>query len=140
MNVDFANSILDGHIPASGRGKANAPDPGPYRRGPSFIWVTTEPKEDVWQRLVPHIRHQVESYAAWSPTGTPVGPFQAFDYSKPGETYQVLTPSEAVELADDLGHGGEFVLAPLLGGIAPSEAWKMIETFERDVLPSITFG
>jgi hypothetical protein len=69
-----------------------------------------------------------------------VGPFQAFDYSKPGGTYQVSTPDEAVELADRLGHGGEFVLAPLLGGIAPSEAWKMLETFERRVLPSITLG
>jgi alkanesulfonate monooxygenase SsuD/methylene tetrahydromethanopterin reductase-like flavin-dependent oxidoreductase (luciferase family) len=147
--ITRALTLADGYFPpaeyAWARYRALAvelghADPGPYRRGPSFIWVTTEPKDEVWKRLVPHIRHQIESYAAWSPTGRPVGPFQTFDYAKPGGTYQVLTPDEAVELADDLGTGGEFVLAPLLGGIAPAEAWTMLETFAHRVLPLVTRG
>jgi hypothetical protein len=31
-------------------------------------------------------------------------------------------------------------LAPLLGGIAADEAWKILETFEHEVLPPVTLG
>ena len=37
------------------------PDPGEWpRRGPVFLWVTDQPKDGVWERLAPHVRHQIE--------------------------------------------------------------------------------
>ncbi|MBK6288784.1 MAG: hypothetical protein IPJ33_20750 [Gammaproteobacteria bacterium] len=33
--------------------------------------------------------------------------------------------------------GGVLLLNPLLGGIAPREAWKMLRLFEREVLPHL---
>ena len=111
-------------------------DPGPFRVGPMFIWVTTEPKDDVWKRFVPHIKHQVETYRKWSPSGQALGPWEV-DFSKPGGTYQVLTPDETLQLADDLGPEGELTLTPLLSGIDPDAAWEMLDTFDRLVLPSI---
>ena len=53
-------------------------DPGEFApRGPIFLWVTTEPKDEVWERLAPHVRHQIDSYAGWTADayGEPQGPF-----------------------------------------------------------------
>lgn len=112
-------------------------DPGPYTRGANFVWVTTEPKDRVWNLLVPHIKHQIESYQRWSGSAQTVGPFQEFDFSKPGGTYQVVTPDELLELIEQLGPDAELSLSPLLGGIGASEAWRMLETLDRYVLPNI---
>jgi hypothetical protein len=49
--------------------------------------------------------------------------------------YQVLTPDEAVALAQ-AGDGG-FHLHPLMGGIAPELAWESLELFENKVLPRL---
>jgi alkanesulfonate monooxygenase SsuD/methylene tetrahydromethanopterin reductase-like flavin-dependent oxidoreductase (luciferase family) len=112
-------------------------DPGPYRRGPSFIWVTDEPKQDVWARLSPYLERQVASYQAWN-SNTQVKVYSHSDFSKPGGSYQILTPDETLELARDLGRDGELVFSPLLGGIPPDETWRMLDLVDREVLPSIT--
>jgi hypothetical protein len=51
--------------------------------------------------------------------------------------YQVVTPDEAIELAATLGPNGELHLNPLLAGIDPAYAQRMLETFEQQVLPHI---
>ena len=119
------------------------PDPGEWpRRGPVFLWVTTEPKEEVWARLAPHVRHQIDSYAGWTPGayGRPDGPFvpsRDIESLRQGGAYDVVTPDEAVELARGLGPDGELHLNPLLAGIDPAEAWKMLELVDREVLPAL---
>ena len=52
--------------------------------------------------------------------------------------YQVLSPPQLLALADTLGPDGVLLLNPLLGGIAPAEAWKMLRLFEREVLPALS--
>jgi alkanesulfonate monooxygenase SsuD/methylene tetrahydromethanopterin reductase-like flavin-dependent oxidoreductase (luciferase family) len=119
------------------------PDPGPYpRRGPIFLWVTTEPKDDVWERLAPHVRHQIDSYAAWTTSayGRPDGPFvPSRDVAelRQGGAYDVVTPDEAVELARSLGPDGELTFNPLLAGIDPADAWAMLDLVDREVLPHL---
>ena len=118
-------------------------DPGDYpQRGPIFLWVTTEPKEEVWARLAPHIRHQIDSYAAWTTGayGRPSGPFvpsRDIDSLRQGGAYDVVTPDEAIELAQRLGPEGELTFNPLLAGIDPGAAWKMLELVDREVLPAL---
>ena len=110
------------------------PDPGEWRRrGPIFLWVTTDDKDATWQWLEPHVRHQTESYAQWTTAGMgrADGP-----YIPPG-AYVVVTPDEAIALANDLGPEGELHLNPLLAGIEPARAWRMLETVERYVFPSL---
>ena len=51
--------------------------------------------------------------------------------------YQVLTPDEAVEHAQQQG---SFLLHPLMGGIPPEVAWESLELFERAVLPRLRPG
>jgi alkanesulfonate monooxygenase SsuD/methylene tetrahydromethanopterin reductase-like flavin-dependent oxidoreductase (luciferase family) len=123
--------------------KVGKPDPGEWApRGPIFLWITTEDKDATWERLAPHIRHQIDSYGAWTSTGLgrPTGPYvprEDMASIRQNGAYQVVTPDEAVELAEQLGPGGEFHLNPVLAGIEPAYAWKMLETFESEVLPRI---
>jgi hypothetical protein len=123
--------------------EAGRPDPGEYPpSGPVFLWVTTEPKEEVWQHLAPHIRHQIDSYAAWTASayGEAQGPFVAardIKSLRQGGTYEVLTPEETVALVERLGPGGRLSLNPLLAGIDPAAAWRMLELFEREVLGAL---
>ena len=119
------------------------PDPGPWpRRGPVFLWVTDEPKDAVWARLAPHIRHQIDSYAGWTTDayGEARGPFvpeRDVESLRQGGAYDVMTPDEVLRLADDLGPDGELHLNPLLAGIDPDAAWAMLRRFERAVLPHL---
>jgi len=119
------------------------PDPGAWpRRGPIFLWVTTDDKDKVWERLAPHIRHQIESYAGWTEKawGHADGPFvPSRDISSlsQGGAYQVLDPEEAIALANDLGPSGELHLNPLLAGIEPAEAWRMLRLVQERVLPHV---
>jgi hypothetical protein len=123
--------------------KLGKPDPGEWApRGPIFLWITTDDKDETWRRLAPHIRHQIDSYGAWTKAGIgrPTGPYvptEDMESIRQDGAYQVVTPEEAIALAAQLGPGGEFHLNPLLAGIDPSYALQMLTTFETEVLPFI---
>ncbi|MCU1485449.1 MAG: Luciferase-like, subgroup [Actinomycetia bacterium] len=123
--------------------EAGKPDPGEWpKRGPIFLWVTTGDKEQVWERLAPHVRHQIDSYGGWTQSGLgrPDGPFvptRDIESLEQGGAYRVVDPDEAIALAHELGPDGELHLNPLLAGITPALAWEMLETVERHVLPHI---
>jgi len=48
-----------------------------------------------------------------------------------------MTPAEAIALGQSLGQRGLLLFNPLMGGIAPKEAWKMLELFRAQVLPHL---
>jgi alkanesulfonate monooxygenase SsuD/methylene tetrahydromethanopterin reductase-like flavin-dependent oxidoreductase (luciferase family) len=142
--IDRAARIADGFFPPGMRDPWEAyrkacirhgrPDPGEWRpRGPIFLWVTTDDKDETWRRLAPHVHHQMESYAQWTKAGMGRvdGPYA------PNDAYVIATPDEAVTLANDLGPNGELHLNPLLSGIDPAFAWRMLETVERHVFPNL---
>jgi alkanesulfonate monooxygenase SsuD/methylene tetrahydromethanopterin reductase-like flavin-dependent oxidoreductase (luciferase family) len=116
------------------------PDPGEWSpRGPMFLWVTTADKRRTWEHLEPYIRRQLDFYgttasgAKRAPNAfVPTADMENLDQNG---AYRVVTPDEAIELATELGPHGELHLSPMLGGIPPADAWTMLETFERDVLP-----
>ncbi len=151
--VERAVALADGYFPPGMPAgwdryralstQAGRPDPGPYPpTGPIFLWVTDEPKDRVWERLAPHIRHQIDSYATWTSKayGRPDGPFVASrDVAslRQGGAYEVLDPDETIELMQRLGPDGRLSLNPLLAGIDPAEAWAMLQLFEREVLAAL---
>ena len=118
------------------------PDPGPYpNQGPIFLWVSRDPEAD-WKWLLPHVRHQIRSYAEWTVEafGEAAGPFAG----NPDETairnnpaYRVLGPEETLALAQELGPKGVLHLNPLLAGIEPARAEKMLSLYEREVHPHL---
>ena len=119
------------------------PDPGEFApRGPIFLWVTDDDKHEVWTRLAPHLRHQIDSYAGWTADayGEPQGPFvpeRDVENLRQGGAYDVLTPAEVLALVAELGPHGELHFNPLLAGIDPDDAWRMLHLVEREVVPHV---
>jgi alkanesulfonate monooxygenase SsuD/methylene tetrahydromethanopterin reductase-like flavin-dependent oxidoreductase (luciferase family) len=121
-------------------------DPGEFpTMGPIFLWVTTEDKQRVLDRLAPHILHQASSYAGWAATafsGAHNHPYALRDLADVVQgvgNYQILDPEEAIELANGLGRGW-LMLNPLMAGIAPDEAWTMLRVLDEHVLPHVERG
>ena len=119
-----------------------AQDPGEYpRQGPIFLWVSEDP-ERAWQRVLPHVLHQLRSYSEWTEEafGRPAGPY-AGDVSeedvRASGAYRVLAPEQVLELAGELGEHSVLYLNPLLAGIDPAESWRMLRLFEDAVLPGL---
>ena len=146
-----AARIADGYFPPQGenwdvyRAECRAlgkPDPGEgVRLGPVFVHVTRDP-ERAWQVLRPHVEHVVASYAAWTEEayGRAAGPFAkgvSLSDVRSSGAYRVVTPEDAVALADELGPRGVYHLTPLLGGLDPGFAWESLRLFEHDVWPRI---
>jgi alkanesulfonate monooxygenase SsuD/methylene tetrahydromethanopterin reductase-like flavin-dependent oxidoreductase (luciferase family) len=118
------------------------PDPGEFpTAGPMFLWVTTEDKRRVLDRLGPHILHQAQTYAAWAQgafSGAHNHPYALHDLDdvvKGVGQYQILDPEETIQLAARLGRRGWLVFNPLMSGISPEEAWKMLHVVEEQVMP-----
>jgi alkanesulfonate monooxygenase SsuD/methylene tetrahydromethanopterin reductase-like flavin-dependent oxidoreductase (luciferase family) len=118
------------------------PDPGEYpRQGPIFLWISREPEKD-WERILPHALHQLRSYAEWTleAYGRPMGPYAqdvTAETLRHGRAYQVLTPEQALALADELGDASVLYLNPLLAGIDPAFAARMLGLYEREVHPHL---
>ena len=120
--------------------KLGKPDPGPYpNHGPIFLWVSEDPEAD-WRMVMPHIFHQIRSYAEWTQEafGQVSGPFAG----EPDEAavrknpaFQVLTPEQTLAMAEKLGPNGVLYLNPLLAGIDPGRARGMLDLYERTVHP-----
>ena len=120
------------------------PDPGEYpTMSPMFLWVTTEEKQKVLDRLAPYIVHQAETYGEWAKSGfssARAHPYALRDLSDVVQgvgNYQILDPEEAIELANRLGRRGWMMFNPLLSGIEPEEAWKMLRVVEDRVMPYV---
>lgn len=125
--------------------KRGQPDPGPVKPlGPVFLWVA-EDVDAAWDMLMPHIVSQIEEYNAFTIEGygEAAGPYVSGtspEEVRNNPAYQVLTPEETVTLGQKLGPRGVFLINPLMGGIAPSAGWRMLELFDRDVRPHLPSG
>jgi hypothetical protein len=56
---------------------------------------------------------------------------------KKSPAYKVLTPDQALELAEKLGQHSVIYLNPLLAGIDPDVSWQMLQLYEREVHPHL---
>jgi alkanesulfonate monooxygenase SsuD/methylene tetrahydromethanopterin reductase-like flavin-dependent oxidoreductase (luciferase family) len=122
--------------------KLGKTDPGSYpNQGPIFLWVSQDPDAS-WNRLYPHIAHQMQSYSDWTREafGEPAGPYAAnldLESLRQGRAYRILTPEQTLEMAGELGQHSTLYLNPLLAGIDPRESWDMLKLFEKEVLPQL---
>ena len=85
----------------------------------------------------------MQSYAEWTTEamGEAAGPYANPQMNEEtiwqSGAYAVVTPEEAIELAQGLGSDGVFYLNPLLSGIDPKQSSEMLGLFEREVWPHI---
>ena len=122
--------------------KLGKPDPGDYPTpGPIFLWISKQPERD-WERIAPHALHQLRSYSEWTVEafGKPAGPYAkdiTEDRVRQSGAYRVVTPEQALSLAEKLGPKSVLFLNPLLAGIEPSFSWQMLKLYEREVHPHL---
>lgn len=121
--------------------KLGKPDPGEYpAQGPIFLWIAHDPQR-AWETLLPHVRHQLASYAEWTAEafGKPAGPYAGGNMTAEtvmqSPAYKVLTPDQALALAAELGQYSVLYLNPLLSGVDPGFSWQMLQLYEREVHP-----
>jgi hypothetical protein len=91
---------------------------------------------------MPHVLHQLRSYSEWTVEayGKPSGPYakqMTPETVRSSPAYQVLTPEQALALAERLGEHSVLYLNPLLAGIEPAFARKMLDLYEREVHPHL---
>jgi alkanesulfonate monooxygenase SsuD/methylene tetrahydromethanopterin reductase-like flavin-dependent oxidoreductase (luciferase family) len=125
--------------------KAGHADPGDYpRQGPTFLWISEDPERE-WAWLLPHIRHVMHSYGAWTAEARheTFSPYSSgiddATIRESGE-YQVLTPDEAVKLVETLGDNSSLYLSPLFAGVPIEKGWEMLRLYERHIHPHIPHG
>jgi hypothetical protein len=109
----------------------------PVAASSGFIHISDDPERD-WERIAPHALHEALAYDGWQRKGqhslVHVPHAKTLDDLRASGVYNVLTPAEAIEVANTTG---SIVLHPLMGGIPPDLAWESLDLFERKVLPAI---
>jgi alkanesulfonate monooxygenase SsuD/methylene tetrahydromethanopterin reductase-like flavin-dependent oxidoreductase (luciferase family) len=107
--------------------------------GPAAVFVSENP-DACWAKIAPHVLHETNAYARWyAETGTS-GPYQPIgdvDALRASGIYQVLTPGQCFELANELGDTGWIFIQPLLGGLDPQVGWETLHLLGDKVLPEL---
>lgn len=104
--------------------------------GPLFVHVADDP-ERAWAQIAPYAVYDVVSYNAWQ-TGdhdnVAASAATTAEELRTSGMWQVLTPSECVELAR---RNGSVVLHPLMGGMPPELGWSSLELYADKVAPEL---
>lgn len=114
------------------------PHPPPRRSAegtPLFVHVSDDPDRD-WRLIAPHAMHETTSYAEWA-AGARGSVYESAvnpDELRSSGRYQVLTPDEAVGLAE---RTGVLTLKPLMGGLDPDLGWASMELVADQVMPKL---
>jgi alkanesulfonate monooxygenase SsuD/methylene tetrahydromethanopterin reductase-like flavin-dependent oxidoreductase (luciferase family) len=102
----------------------------------SYTFVHDDP-ERYWDRIGRHLLHEALTYRGWQPEGSSSSAATdaaTVDDLKAGSLFEIMTPADA---AAAFASGRDALLYPLCGGIPPEIAWESLESFERDVLPTL---
>jgi alkanesulfonate monooxygenase SsuD/methylene tetrahydromethanopterin reductase-like flavin-dependent oxidoreductase (luciferase family) len=110
--------------------------PTPVAEGPMSVFVSTDPERDR-ARLAPHVRHEIESYAAIGAVNEAYRELDVEAAMAPDGQFPVLTPEECRALVDALGPIEPVVMKPLLAGCDPALGWSSLELFATEVLPRL---
>lgn len=103
--------------------------------GPVFVHVSDDPDRD-WETIAPHALHESNSYAEWAGAarGSVYQPADDAAALRASGAYQVLTPPEAVALAQ---RRGSLTLKPLMGGMPPELGWECLRLVVDEVMPAL---
>ena len=109
-------------------------------RGPGFVHVAEDP-DKAWAEIGEHILYETMVYASWQLPGQTShvhSHAQTVDELRAEGNYLIVTPEEAVKVANDLGPMGSLVLHPLIGGMPIDAAWSSLELIGSKVMPNLT--
>jgi alkanesulfonate monooxygenase SsuD/methylene tetrahydromethanopterin reductase-like flavin-dependent oxidoreductase (luciferase family) len=120
--------------------KLGKPDPGPMPQTLGMFVHVAEDPNAAWARIAKHALHENNAYGGWLAEAGLKGPYEPTDDPaalRASGRYLVLTPSELVSRARELGPFGTVVLHPLMGGMDPELGWESLELIAAKVLPAL---
>ena len=141
--LGFAMS-LPGHMPElqayyEEQCKEHGTTPMCFMPPPSMAMTfVAEDPDKTWETLGQHFFHEASTYASWQPPGqTSAVHSQAtnVDELRAEKIYEVVTPAECVELAEERG---SIALHPLVGGMPIDAGWSSLKLYAEEVLPALT--
>jgi alkanesulfonate monooxygenase SsuD/methylene tetrahydromethanopterin reductase-like flavin-dependent oxidoreductase (luciferase family) len=116
------------------------PDPGPMPpSSPRFVHVSDDP-ERAWRDLAPYLMYEMNAYGEFAEKAqehTGYTSVADLDELRASPHYRIVTPTECIEMIEQLGPAGAFTMRPLAGGMAPELSWASLRLFEAEVLPRI---
>ncbi|MGH2684268.1 MAG: LLM class flavin-dependent oxidoreductase [Actinomycetota bacterium] len=107
--------------------------------GPGFVHLADDP-DKAWAEVGEHILYEAKVYASWQQPGQRshvTDHAETVEELRAGGRYLILTPDECVEMARGLGPMGGLIFHPLIGGMAPEQAWSSLELFASKVAPAL---
>ncbi|MEZ5169370.1 MAG: LLM class flavin-dependent oxidoreductase [Acidimicrobiia bacterium] len=109
-------------------------------RGSTFVFVTDD-VDRTWGEIGPYLLHEAQLYDSFQSSdqtsAVHVPGVETVDDVRATGAYDVVTPDEAVALAEEAGPAGAFVLNPLSAGIPPEIGWRSLELTAAEVLPRL---
>ena len=108
--------------------------------GPGFVHVAEDP-DKAWAEIGEYILYETMVYASWQLPGQTSHVHShatTVDELRAEGNYLIVTPEEAVKVANDLGPMGSLVLHPLIGGMPADMAWSSLELIGSKVMPHLT--
>lgn len=116
------------------------PDPGPMPpASPRFVHVAKDP-DRTWSEIAPYLMHETNAYGAFADKADErTGYVSVADLEelRASPHYRVVTPTQCLELVEELGPSGSVTLRPLAGGMPPDLSWPSLRLVESDVLPRL---
>lgn len=110
-------------------------------RGSTFVFVTDD-VDRTWEEIGPYLLHEARIYDSFQVEGQTsvvhVEDATSVEALRASGAYQVVTPDEAVTLAEEAGPMGAFVLNPLAAGVPPELGWRSLELTAAEVLPRLS--
>jgi alkanesulfonate monooxygenase SsuD/methylene tetrahydromethanopterin reductase-like flavin-dependent oxidoreductase (luciferase family) len=111
--------------------------------GLSWLHVSDNP-EKTRKELGPHLFHYAKSYAEFTGDAASSSPFEGLETMEQiwnSGIVKVVTPEEAAAKAIKVQQfGGNYMLAPLLGGLSPKIGWRSLELLVDKVFPLLGHG
>ncbi len=120
--------------------KLGKPDPGPMPDAPSTVSFVSNSPDEYWEKIAPHVLHEMNSYAAWAEKAGTDSPYQHYsntDDLRASGAYKVYRPDELVAAAELMSERQPIMFHPLCGGIHPDLAWESLTLWAQEVLPAL---
>jgi alkanesulfonate monooxygenase SsuD/methylene tetrahydromethanopterin reductase-like flavin-dependent oxidoreductase (luciferase family) len=111
----------------------------PAEKTTGCLFISEDP-ERTWAEVGPAMLHDATVYKSWqtpdirSAVSTNA---ETVEDLRKGHIYKVLTPDEAVALAQEQGPFAGMVLMPMVGGTSPELGWPSLELYVDKVLPRL---
>ena len=116
-------------------------EPGSKTGAASPTVYLAEDVEKGWDEFGPYFLHESTSYGTWGEKAGVANPYKVVEdvaELRASGLYRIVAPDDYIAELKAVGDTPFALLHPMVGGIPPAGAWKMLDLFEHKVIPAFT--